>query len=207
MAKYTTGLLEEELKNKVAADWFAAYDTTRVIGKVDFCVAVLATELGPYKAEVDAKECFAAHFMSDFLAGKGGGDGLGQTALSGFGVGTMGGTASVPSADATERVPPVPCNPCVPWLKISPAARAVLNAGRALWRYYHAQPGANPNASYYDIRRHFQGMKKTASGKEQMNATSDDVKYNDLLSALKSAMKKLASQTEPKVYAYGFLKK
>ena len=72
---------------------------------------------------------------------------------------------------------------------------------------YHAQPGANPNASYYDIRKHFQGMKKTASGKEQMNATSDDVKYNDLLAALKSAMKKLAKQIEPKVYAYGFLKK
>ena len=27
----------EELKNKVAADWFAAFDTTRIIGKVDFC--------------------------------------------------------------------------------------------------------------------------------------------------------------------------
>ena len=25
MARYPTGLLEEELKNKVAADWFAAY--------------------------------------------------------------------------------------------------------------------------------------------------------------------------------------
>ena len=37
MAKYPIGLLEEELKNKVAADWFAAYDTTRIIGKVDFC--------------------------------------------------------------------------------------------------------------------------------------------------------------------------
>ena len=35
MARYPTGLLEEELKNKVAADWFAAYDTTRIIGKVD----------------------------------------------------------------------------------------------------------------------------------------------------------------------------
>ncbi len=51
MAKYPTGLLEEELKNKVAADWFAAYDTTRIIGKVDFCVAVPATELGLYEVE------------------------------------------------------------------------------------------------------------------------------------------------------------
>ena len=45
MAKYDSRLLEEELKNKVAADWFAAFDTTRIIGKVDFCVAVRATDL------------------------------------------------------------------------------------------------------------------------------------------------------------------
>ena len=51
MARYPTGLLEEELKNKVAADWFAAYDTTRIIGKVDFCVAIPATELGLFEAE------------------------------------------------------------------------------------------------------------------------------------------------------------
>ena len=92
-------------------------------------------------------------------------------------------------------------------LVLSDVARAVLEAGRELWRYYHAQPKANPNASYYDIRRHFQGMKKTASGKEQMNATSDDERYSELLSALKSAMKTLAKQIEPKVYAYGFLRR
>ena len=51
MAKYPIGLLEEELKNKVAADWFAAFDTTRIIGKVDFCVAIPATELALYEAE------------------------------------------------------------------------------------------------------------------------------------------------------------
>ena len=51
MAKYDHKLLEEELKNKVAADWFAAYDTTRIIGKVDFCVAIPATELGLYETE------------------------------------------------------------------------------------------------------------------------------------------------------------
>lgn len=31
---------EEELKNKVAADWFADYDTTQIIGNIDFCVAL-----------------------------------------------------------------------------------------------------------------------------------------------------------------------
>ena len=52
MAKYDHKLLEEELKNKVAADWFAAFDTTRIIGKVDFCVAVRATGfLGAFDAE------------------------------------------------------------------------------------------------------------------------------------------------------------
>ena len=51
MARYEQTLLEEELKNKVAADWFAAYDTTRIIGKVDFCVAIPATELGLFEAE------------------------------------------------------------------------------------------------------------------------------------------------------------
>ena len=31
---------EEELKNKVAANWFAAYDSTQIIGNIDFAVAV-----------------------------------------------------------------------------------------------------------------------------------------------------------------------
>ena len=90
---------------------------------------------------------------------------------------------------------------------LSPAARAVLDAGRELWRYYHAQPNANPNASYYDIRLHFQGVKRTASGKEQMNATSSDETYNKLLAALRAAHKALAAKIAPKVYEYGFLKR
>jgi hypothetical protein len=91
--------------------------------------------------------------------------------------------------------------------RITPAARAVLDAGRELWRYYHAQPDANPNASYYDIRLHFQGVKKTAAGKEQMNAASSDETYNSLLANLRAAHKALAAQIAPKVYQYGFLKK
>jgi len=31
-------ILEEELKNKVAQDYFFDYDCTKIIGKVDFCV-------------------------------------------------------------------------------------------------------------------------------------------------------------------------
>ena len=48
-------MLEEKLKNKVAADWFAAYDTTRIIGRVDFCVAIPATELGLFEADYNER--------------------------------------------------------------------------------------------------------------------------------------------------------
>ncbi len=36
---YYGNILEEELKNRVAADWFAAYDTAAIEGKIDFSVA------------------------------------------------------------------------------------------------------------------------------------------------------------------------
>ena len=42
---YPLSLREEELKNKVAADWFGAFDCTRIIGNIDFCVDIPATEL------------------------------------------------------------------------------------------------------------------------------------------------------------------
>ena len=107
-------------------------------------------------------------------------------------------------AGATSCAPPasVPLCLCVKE-NLSPAARAVLDAGRELWRYYHAQPGANPNASYYDIRAHFQGCKPNGT----MNTTSADVTYSALLVNLRSAHKALAAQIEPKVYEYGFLKR
>ncbi len=34
-----TGIAEEELKNLIAKDFFAAYDCTHIIGKIDFTVA------------------------------------------------------------------------------------------------------------------------------------------------------------------------
>ncbi|MCR5362640.1 MAG: hypothetical protein K6E73_11625 [Bacteroidales bacterium] len=37
---------EEELKNKVAADFFPAYDCTAIIGRVDFCVGLPADTMG-----------------------------------------------------------------------------------------------------------------------------------------------------------------
>lgn len=37
---YSNTIREEELKNKVATDFFPSYDTTHILGDVDFCVAV-----------------------------------------------------------------------------------------------------------------------------------------------------------------------
>ena len=50
-------------------------------------------------------------------------------------------------------------------------------------------------------------MKVDAKGKEKMNSTSGDLRYNELLAGLRQAMKKLAAKIEPKVYEYGFLKR
>ena len=89
----------------------------------------------------------------------------------------------------------------------SSEAQSVLDAGRELWRYYHQQPNAQPNASFYDIRLHFQGTKQTKSGKTQMNTDSPDTTYTTFLTTLRQRMKVLAEQIAPKVYEYGFLKK
>ena len=91
----------------------------------------------------------------------------------------------------------IPTEPLV----FSPEATAVFDAGREMWRYYHAQPNANPNASYYDIREHFQGRNE----KGRMNPTSKDAEYNRLLGNLKEAMEALRLKIVPKVYEYGFL--
>jgi hypothetical protein len=87
-------------------------------------------------------------------------------------------------------------------LKFSKEAKAVFNAGRKLWIYYHKQPNCNVNASLYDIREHFQG--RNESGK--MNNKSDDEQYMKLISDLRNNLKILARKIEPKIYEYEFLK-
>ena len=74
-----------------------------------------------------------------------------------------------------------------------------------LWIYYHQQVKAEPNASLYDIRSHFQGTKTDAKGKKKMKDGSDDEKYINLLNRLKYNMNSLERQIVPKVYEYGFL--
>jgi hypothetical protein len=85
-------------------------------------------------------------------------------------------------------------------------AAAVLDAGRELWKYYHAKikdnRTASVNASFYDIREYFQGR----SDKGTMKTRSDDETYNALLAALREKQKLLTAKIQPKVYEYGFLK-
>ena len=156
--------------------------------------------------EVDAKEKFQSHFMSDFMHGR-----IKKTVRTeeeqkeyerdgnNYHVG-----------DAFEEQPKSTnlqdgSSPLV----LSNQAKAVMDAGRELWRYYHQQPIAKekPDASFYDIRLYFQGTKTTKSGKLQMNTESEDKTYTALIADLRQKEKELAKQIEPKVYEYGFLKK
>ena len=129
------------------------------------------------REQVGCRKTFKSTFMADYLNGKfkpTEGQGL-------FGVETV----------------------CTPSLQsMSPEAQAVYNAGLALWRYYHSQPNALADASFYDIRLHFQGT----NDKGTMNAKSDDETYTELISDLREKMKLLAKRIEAKVYEYGFLK-
>jgi len=86
-------------------------------------------------------------------------------------------------------------------IALSAEAQDVYDSGLELWKYYHTQPKANPDASFYDIRKFFQGETKG-----RMNNTSDDERYTGLIGDLRDKMKLLAKKIEVKVYEYGFLK-
>jgi hypothetical protein len=88
----------------------------------------------------------------------------------------------------------------------SPEARAVLDAGRELWKYYHAKIKGNKtasvNASFYDIREFFQGR----NDKGAMKTRSEDESYKALIKTLRDRLRLLTENIQPKVYEYGFLK-
>jgi hypothetical protein len=88
---------------------------------------------------------------------------------------------------------------------LSSEAKAALDAGKKLWKYYHSKSKNNKtvsvNASYYDIREFFQGRNESGV----MKTKSADETYNELMKTLHDAMKVLAKKIEPKVYKYGFL--
>jgi len=129
------------------------------------------------REQVGCRKTFKSTFMSDYLSGKIAPD----TNTELFGV-------------ETQSIAPLQ--------QMSPEAQAVYDAGLALWRYYHTQPNAIADASFYDIRLHFQGT----NDKGNMNAKSDDATYTALITDLREKMKLLAKRIEPKVYEYGFLK-
>ena len=132
--------------------------------------------------QVGSSQSFDSRFMSDFIAGKIKHDGDNDFFKDG--------------------------NDYIPREKIvfSPEAQAVMDAGLEIWRYYFQAKNHlatfNRNASFYDIRKVFQG--ENAQGK--MNPISDDGFYNDLHKTLRKAQKKLASKIARKVYEYEFLK-
>ena len=143
--------------------------------------------------EIGAHDEFDSHFMTDFMRGQY------QQAqkMRDNGRNQLLGHKKNGLKDLVKEESFIPTQPLI----FSEEATAVFNAGRELWQYYHTQPNANPNASYYDIREYFQGRNE----KGRMNPTSEDAEYNRLHTHLKEAMSVLADAIATKVYEYGFL--
>ena len=91
---------------------------------------------------------------------------------------------------------------------LSKEAKAVFNAGKALWKYYQKtiqlDDKALVDASLYEIREFFKERNEVTG---RVNTKSKDDKFNELDAALRLALKKLAEKIQPKVYEYGFLKR
>jgi len=139
--------------------------------------------------EVSSREKFESNFMTDYIKGKN----IQEVHDSGQIFWSPSTPYGSSSKEHSNRNTP---------LDFSFEAKSVFDAGRELWRYYHAQPNCNVNASLYDIREHFQG--RNPAGK--MNNKSEDAKYMILIGNLRVKLKLLAKKIEPKVYEHGFLK-
>lgn len=137
--------------------------------------------------EIDAKEKFTSHFMIDYISGKN------RTTSSAINDNDLFNQCTETTESKTIAEP----------LAFSEEATAVFNAGRELWRYYHSQDGTNADASFYDIRLHFQGRNDVG----RMNTDSMDERYTELIGTLRKNLKVLAQKIEPKIFEYGFLKK
>ena len=131
----------------------------------------------PYTREqTGCKKSFKSNFMSDFIAGK---------------IDLKENRGLFNESIQTEKSE----------ILLSTEAKNVYDAGLELWKYYHSKSNSNPNASFYDIKKYFQGESNGT-----MNSHSDDKNYTDLLANLKIALKSLEQKIEPKIYKYGFLK-
>lgn len=136
------------------------------------------------ESEVNAKQAFESTFMTDFMKGRLKKQDSGELELT---------KTESTIYDGTQKI------------VFSQEAKAVLEAGKELYKYYYSKPHITKeanNASFYDIRAAFQGI--GTSGK--MNPTSTDEKYNELIADLRAKQKLLAKKIQPKVYEYGFLK-
>jgi hypothetical protein len=125
--------------------------------------------------EINAREKFESNFLSNLIQGK----------LKSNGKKDLFGEAQLTAP-----------------LEFSKIAQSVLDAGKALWSYYHNQPNCNVNGSLYDIREYFKGRDE----KGKMKTKSNDLKYTELDNDLKEKIRILAKKIEPKVYEYEFLK-
>jgi hypothetical protein len=131
----------------------------------------------PYtEKEVNAKNNFKSHFMSDFIDGKIKPE-KGKELFENKSIHIKG------------------------KLKFSKEAQAVYDSGRELWKYYHSYSRINVDASLYDIRMYFQGAKDG-----RMNNKSSDEEYNRFIGIFSDKLKILEKKIEPKVYEYRFLK-
>ncbi|MGL2463691.1 hypothetical protein ACOWNO_07575 [Helicobacter pylori] len=133
--------------------------------------------------EVGAKERYASHVLLDFLKVK-----LQEQTQNN----------NLFDSSKKERKP----------LEFSETALSVLNAGREIYRYYHAQDFTNhdynANVSLYDIKEFFQG--RNAQGRLNSPTKAKDEYYKQLYANLQDALKDLAKEIQPKVYEYGFLR-
>ena len=146
--------------------------------------------------EVGAGDLFRSHFMHNFIYGPA----KRQRKAAGRQADLFSPTAPETAAPTQEKAAPTIAE-C-----FSAEALAVMDAARELWRYYHSQPGAVADASFYDIRARFQGFSPDARGKMKMNNKSADPEYTRLIAGLRAAQKPLAARIAEKVYKYGFLK-
>ncbi len=133
--------------------------------------------------EVESKERYSSHALLDFLKVK-----LQEQTQNN----------NLFNSSKKERKP----------LEFSETALSVLNAGREIYRYYHAQDFTkndyNANVSLYDIKEFFQG--RNAQGKLNPPVKAKDTYYKQLYANLQDALKDLAKEIQPKVYEYGFLR-
>ena len=143
-----------------------------------------------YEHEIGITEGFASHFMQDFIRDLLSGKAQQQNEADLFSPNGQDNCAEEYSA-----------------VTMSAEARSVMEAGKAVYQYYHEvrkQKGSGSlNASLYDIKEYFKGR----NDKGQIKATSEDYPhFNELMETLRIALQSLAEALRPKVYLYGFLK-